>query len=165
MASRGSTGPNERWSGAVGLRPPLLGQLIRDIHWAFRGAVDEALAPHGLTLRQVAVLIALKRAPGQSNAELARGSLVTPQSMMDLLTGLEATGLVARPPDPGGGRALRAELTPAGETALGTCRRVIAETEARLLPGLSPDERRQLRELLERWLSSLRSMGMKPRPR
>jgi DNA-binding MarR family transcriptional regulator len=130
--------------------------LIRDVHWALRAALDEALAPHGLTLRQVGVLMALKRSPGLSNAELARGAFMTPQSMVELLSSMEGAGLVVRRPHPGGGRVLQAELTPAGTAALAACRSTMRETEDRLLADLSVGEQRELRALLARWLQSLR---------
>ena len=136
--------------------PALLGQLIRDVHMAFRAAVDEALRPQGLSLRQVAVLASLKRSPGQSNADLARGASMTPQSMVEVVRGLEGAALVGRRPHPGGGRALQAQLTPAGVAALTAGRAVIAQTESKLLSGLSMGERRQLRHLLERALALLR---------
>ena len=136
-----------------------LGQLVRDVHRALQAAFNEALRPHGYSLRQAAVLAALMQSPGQSNAELARGFFMTPQSMVDLLKAMEDAGLIIRRPPPAGGRVLPAELTPAGVHALRTCRSVIADTEARLLADLAPQERRQLRDLLERCLTSLRRAG------
>src|SRR5436305_7808749 len=116
--------------------PVPLGQLLRDALQAQRAAFDQVLQPHGLTLRQVGVLAALKRSPGLSNAELARRFFMTPQSMVELLRGLEAAGLVTRRPHPAGGRVLQAELTPAGTAALQAGRSVMDDTEARLLGDL-----------------------------
>ena len=129
--------------------------LLREIHFALRAAFDEALRPRGRTLRQVGVLAALKQSPGLSNAELARRFQMTPQSMIELLVALESAGLVTRERHPDGGRVLQAQLTPAGASQLRACRSVMGETEALLLAGLSRDDQRQLRELLERWVASL----------
>ena len=126
---------------------------------AFRAAVDEALRPQELNLRQVGVLASLKRSPGQSNADLARGASTTPQSMVEVLRGLEGAGLVERRPDPAGGRALQAELTPFGAAALGAGRAIIAQTESRLLADLTSAERSELRRLLERALVSVQTDG------
>jgi DNA-binding MarR family transcriptional regulator len=120
--------------------------------------VDGALRGHGVTLRQVAVLASLKRRPGQSNADLARGAHMTPQSMVEVLGTLEAAGLVARRPRPTGGRSLAAELTAAGGRELEACRATIAQTEARLLAGLTPAERLRLRALLEKWLEGMQAV-------
>ncbi|MBI3972476.1 MAG: MarR family transcriptional regulator [Chloroflexi bacterium] len=143
-------------------RPPPLGSLIRDTHRALWAALDEALRPYRLTLPQVGVLVALKRSPGLSNAELARGSFITPQSMAELLSGMEAAGLVTRRPHPAGGRVLPAELTPAGAATLQACRSAMMDVEARLLADLAPHEQRQLRDLLERCVASLRRAATQP---
>ena len=145
-----------RSAGAEPLPPPLIGPLIRDVHLAFRAAVDRALRPHALSLPQLAILVSLKRSPGLSNADLARGAYMTPQSMVELLAGLESAGLVVRHPHPRGGRALQAKLTPAGNAALLAARATIAHTESALLAGLTTPERRQLHRLLERALTALR---------
>ena len=139
-----------------GPEQPSLAQLLRDVHLALRSAFDEALLPHGVTLRQVGVLGALHRSPGLSNADLARRFFMTPQSMVELLSGMESAGLVTRRPHPAGGRVLQAELTPAGTAKLLASHSVMADAEARLLAGFRPPERRQLRELLQRVLESLR---------
>jgi DNA-binding MarR family transcriptional regulator len=145
-----------------GAEPPFLAALIRDFHRALQVAFDDALRPRGLTLRQVGVLATLQGTPRLSNAELARGSFMAPQSMGDLLGSLEAAGLISRHPHPAGGRMLAAELTPAGVAALHDCRAVIADTEGRLLADLPATERRLLRDLLERCLASLRRTARVP---
>jgi DNA-binding MarR family transcriptional regulator len=150
-----------RANDALGREPlrepqPPLGQLIRDVHLALRAAFDEALRPHGVTLRQLGVLAALMRSPGLSNADLARRFHMTPQSMVDLLRGLETTGLVVRRPHPAGGRVLQTELTSAGTAKLLACQAVMHDAEARLLAGVGQRDRLQLRNLLERVLATLR---------
>jgi DNA-binding MarR family transcriptional regulator len=124
-----------------------------------QAAVDAALQPRGFSLRHVAVLEALRASPGLSNADLARAQFMTPQSMFDLLSSMEAAGLVSRRPHPAGGRILQASLTPLGTAALRACRGVIADTEARLLAELSPDQRRTLQDLLRRSVESIRHAG------
>jgi hypothetical protein len=52
-------------------------------------AMVDALAPHSLTVTEFAVLTALKDQPGLSNADLARRTFVTPQSMHAVLKELE----------------------------------------------------------------------------
>ena len=136
-----------------------IGYLLKQAQQALRAVAAEALRPHGLTLAQFAVLVALKRTPGLSNAELARSSFIAPQSMAELLGGLEAAGLVTRRPSPTHGRVLEVALTPAGLETLQAVRPVMGSVEARLLADLAPHERRQLRSLLERCIASLHSVS------
>jgi DNA-binding MarR family transcriptional regulator len=136
--------------------PPSVIWLLKHVQSALRAAIEQALAPLGLTASQAALLSALAYDPGLSNAELARGSFMTPQSMVELLRGLEERELIVRHPDPSGGRAMQAELTARGAQQLSGVRRAMSEVEGRLLRELSPDERGNFREMLERCLSSLR---------
>jgi DNA-binding MarR family transcriptional regulator len=136
-----------------------LGLLLKHVQHALRSDVERALAGTGLTLAQAAALSALRFRSGQSNAELARAAFTRPQSMAEVLEGLLAAGLVARRPHPAGGRALLAELTPAGAEAVRAVDAAMGGVEARLLGDLSPAEQDQLRDLLSRCLASLRDGG------
>src|SRR3954471_3186270 len=64
---------------------------------ALRGAMDRALREHGLTVPQYSCLELLDHQPGLSNAELARGTFVTRQSMNVVLRNLQDAGLITRP--------------------------------------------------------------------
>jgi DNA-binding MarR family transcriptional regulator len=132
-----------------------LGYLVKRLHQALRGVAEEALRGHQLGLPQLSVLAAVGQSPGVSNAALARASFMTPPSMVELLAGLEQQGLVRRRRHPAGGRVRPAELTPRGLEALRTCQAALQGVEARLLAGLTPDERALLRGLLVRCLASL----------
>src|SRR5262249_22047407 len=128
----------------------------RHVQAALRTAIEDVLAPIGLTGAQVALLSALRSEPHLSNAELARATFVTPQSMVPLLGALEAKGFIVRRPHPSGGRAMPAELTPQGLKALQTGWTAVKLIEDRLLNDLSSTEQHQLRDMLERCLASLR---------
>jgi DNA-binding MarR family transcriptional regulator len=119
-----------------------------------RGELDVAVKPLGLTGQQVAVL-SLLRKPGASNAELARETGVTPQSMAEQLLKLERAGLVARTPDPANARVLRTALTAKGLQAVTRGGAEMARVEERLLAPLSSKEQRVLREALERCVNAL----------
>ena len=69
--------------------------------------MDKALREVCMTTAQYAALSALEAAPGLSGAELARRSLVTPQTMNAILVNLEAAGLVVRRPHPEHGPCYR----------------------------------------------------------
>jgi len=112
--------------------------LLKQLQKALRATIDEALAPAGLTFPEAAVLSELSLVSRRSNAELARASFVTPQSMVTLLKSLEARGLIARQPSPEGGRARPAGVTSEGTKQLMVFRLAMREVEHRLLRSLPP---------------------------
>jgi DNA-binding MarR family transcriptional regulator len=122
---------------------PRVAYVIGRLDRALRRHLDEGIAEHGLTALQYTTLSVLRARSGLSNAQLARRSFMTPQSMSEVLTRLEQKGLVRRDPDPDHGRILRVELTEAGREALTVCDGVVAEIEETMLGQLNPDERDQ----------------------
>ena len=78
-------------------------------------ASGAAVEPIGLTLPAYTALSVLRVKDGLSNAHLARLSLVTPQSMSEVLAQLVDKGYVRRRAEPGHGRVIRIELTRAGQ--------------------------------------------------
>jgi DNA-binding MarR family transcriptional regulator len=113
----------------------------------------------GIAGPQVAPLLALRREPGLSNAQLARRSYVTPQSMNDVVIALEQEGLIRRTPDGGNRRILRAYLTPAGRKFLAQWDKAIDQMEDRLFEGFTADELETLTVDLERCAEN---MGLRP---
>ncbi len=120
--------------------------------------MDEALREVGITTPQYAVLSVLAEEPGISNAQLARRTFVTPQTMNNILVRLEAAGLVERMEHPEHGRVLQAYLTEEGEKLRGACTQRVGAVEERMVSGLSVAERRVLLEAL-RGLSAALSRG------
>src|SRR5262245_55810185 len=116
--------------------------------------MDEALRPLGLTTPQYAALAALEAGP-LSGAELARRCFVTPQTMNELLVGLERRGLVARRPHATHGRVVEARLHPEGSAALATCHRAVQAVEERMVAGLDDAERRRLADALRGCVAGL----------
>jgi DNA-binding MarR family transcriptional regulator len=119
-------------------------------HAAYRLALDRALGSVGLTTPQFVALSRLAATPGLSNAELARQTSVTPQTMNVILSRLESSGLVLRRPHPGHGLILLAELTPAGRKIVDQGFRRAEAIEAYALEALGADERTLLLDLLGR---------------
>jgi DNA-binding MarR family transcriptional regulator len=76
------------------------------------------LAGVDLSVQEYTALSVLRARPKLSNAQLARRSLVTPQSMIETLSKLERRGLVTRARDPEHARILRAEITRVGRRLL-----------------------------------------------
>jgi DNA-binding MarR family transcriptional regulator len=130
--------------------------LIKNLHQALRGALDEALRDIEQTLPQQAVMATLVRMPGASNADLARAAFVSPQSMAELLQSLEEKSWVTRSPSPANARILQTKVTPAGTRALARAGAELAKVEERLTAALSSGEQKELRSLLVRCLETLR---------
>ncbi len=134
-----------------------VGYVLKRVQQALRAAMDEALRRHGLTIAQYAALSALEEEGGLSGAELARRSFVTPQTMNEIVTHLEATDLVERRRGDDG-RVLRASLTAAGLDLVGACHRAVAAIEERTVSGLNARERQQLLDGLRRCADALEAI-------
>ena len=120
---------------------PRISYLIGRLDRALRRRLDRALGPQQLTVRQYTTLSVLRARAGLSNAQLARRSLMTPQSMNEVLAGLVERGLVRRTPARDHGRVIQTELTAAGLTVLEACDEAVDRLEAEMLAELDPGER------------------------
>jgi DNA-binding MarR family transcriptional regulator len=105
-----------------------------------RGALDEALRPHGLTSAQYAVLSVLGRDEGASGADLARACNTTPQAMNGVLATLSRSGLIDRRPHPTHGRILQVSLTAEGARRLESATPAVRSLEACIDEGFTPAE-------------------------
>jgi DNA-binding MarR family transcriptional regulator len=127
---------------------PRLSYLIARLDRAVRRAIQERIRASGLTVPQFTALSVLHRREGLSNAQLARRSYVTPQSMHEIVLELERKGLVRRDPDPAHRKILRAAMTPAGRRVAQECEAAVAAMEDHMLGELGPKARDTLiREL------------------
>ena len=129
---------------------PRLGYLIGRLERVLRRRLTAAIEPDGLTLPAYTALSVLRAQDGLSNAQLARRSLVTPQSMSEVLALLVELGYVRRRAEPGNGRVIRMELTASGRRALERCDRAVDAVERELLSDLDADEAADLRDALLR---------------
>jgi len=117
--------------------------------------MDAALEAKGLTTPQYAVLSALELEPGISNAELARRSFVTPQTMIRIVGNLESLGLISRTAHPTHGKVLMATLTLEGARLVSSCHAEVTAVETRMLRRLGASERTTLQKLLEQCVAAL----------
>ena len=129
---------------------PRLTYVIGRLDRVLRRRLSAAVEPIGLTLPAYTALSVLRAQDGLSNAHLARRSLVTPQSMSEVLTLLADQGYVRRRAEPGHGRVIRTELTEAGTRALERCDRAVDDVEQEMLGDLDADEVTRLRGVLIR---------------
>ena len=118
-----------------------LGYRLKRAASALRTAMDDALRAHDLTVPQYSTLELLDQQPGLSNAELARGTFVTRQSMNVVLRGLQEHGLVHRPAVSDHGRALPTHLTDEGQRRLAAARDAVYAIDDRIAASV-PEERR-----------------------
>jgi DNA-binding MarR family transcriptional regulator len=125
-----------------------LGYLLRQAGVAHRGRMERALAALDVTPPQFVVLTMVANYPGLSNADLARLSLLTPQTMSVIVGNLLRTGALARRPHAVHGRIQHLEVTEAGKSLLARCREPVRTIETQLVAGLSPQEEQTIRKWL-----------------
>jgi DNA-binding MarR family transcriptional regulator len=125
-------------------KEPRFSYLVGRLDRALRRRLDDVLGEHGLTVRQYTTLSVLRARSGLSNAQLARRSLMTPQSMNEVLAALVALDYVERQPDASHGRVIRTQLTAAGEAVLAACDGAVDKLEEEMLSELDAAERERL---------------------
>jgi DNA-binding MarR family transcriptional regulator len=129
-------------------REPRISYVVARLERALRQELAERLRPTGLTLPQYTTLSVLRARSGLSNAQLARRSYITPQTMSEVIGSLEEKGLVERSSDPSHGRILRIKVTRRGGRLMERCDAAVNEMEEQMLAELSEQERAELRHAL-----------------
>lgn len=130
--------------------------VVARLERALRHTVNERVGPHGLTTLQYTTLSVLGRQRGGlSNAQLARRSYMTPQSMSEVIEALEARGLIERNPHPNHRRVFPATLTTKGRRVLEACDQAVGEMEEEMMRELTRTNRA---ELLEALMTCVRSL-------
>ena len=156
LSPRGGYG-GWRWYGrAVPETVPRVSYVVARLDRALRREIDARVRPHGLTATQYTALSVLASRAGLSNAQLARRSYITPQSMSQLTGALERQKLIERIPDPDHRRILRAQLTRKGKRVLAECDAAVDEMERRMLRDLPGPEHDTLRAQL---IACVRGLG------
>ena len=123
-----------------GLLPALadrLGYLMKHAHQRLTDLTGSALAPFGISGRELAVLIAIDDRAPLSQQEVARRLGVDRTTMVALIDDLENKSLVQRRQDPGDRRKNVVILTNAGRVTLRRASAVTEEAERRFLAPLS----------------------------
>ncbi len=133
-----------------------IGFALKVAQQALRTHMDSALQQIGLTTPQYAVLNFLQSEPGASNAELARRSFVTPQTMQGIVVALERSGFVVRAPHAKHGRVQTTELTKQGRDVLAVATGIVAGAEARLHAASAPLDPQAVTATLLRLAEALR---------
>jgi DNA-binding MarR family transcriptional regulator len=109
----------------------------------------------GMHLRHLVALAYVRDHDGCPQQDLADAFCMDANNVVLLLNELEQLGYATRLRDPHDRRRHVVQLTGAGRTALAHSERAQAAIEDDVLQALDPDERRNLRELLNRALRSV----------
>ena len=115
-----------------------------------RHPVERALADLRVTPPQFSVLTMLAAYPGISNADLARLTLLTPQTVSTIVANLERAGAIVRQPHHYHGRIQRIDLSETGKSLLAAYRERVQGIERHLADELSREEESVLRKWLVR---------------
>ncbi|PZE75831.1 MarR family winged helix-turn-helix transcriptional regulator [Curtobacterium sp. MCBD17_019] len=110
--------------------------------------ITAGMAERDLSLVQFGVLSCLADGAQMTSAEIARAVFVRPQSMSDVLDGMERRGLVHRVGVRARGRRNPAAITPAGQAALDAAQTVALATNDLSTFGLDASQSAQLNALL-----------------
>jgi DNA-binding MarR family transcriptional regulator len=129
--------------------------VVARLERAVRAAINIRVKPYGLTTLQYTTLSVLGRRGELSNAQLARRSYMTPQSMSEVIEALERKGLIRRDQHPNHRRVFPAKLTATGVKVLEACDEAVRAMEAEMLRDLDEDERAALYHGL---ISAVRAM-------
>jgi DNA-binding MarR family transcriptional regulator len=125
-----------------------LGYLLKHAQERLSGLTAEALAPFGVTGRQLAVLVAIDDRVPLSQQEVARRLGVDRTTMVSLIDELEAMRLVQRRPDAADRRRNVVAVTPDGRATLDGASGAARDAERRFLGALPGPEAAALRRAL-----------------
>jgi DNA-binding MarR family transcriptional regulator len=123
------------------LRGPSLIYIVGRLNQGITRELRTLLRSWDLSVQEYTSLSVLDLRPGLSNAQLARRALVTPQSMLEILSKLESRGLVERSVNPVHGRVIRNELSERGRRVLEVASPEVDELQDRIFAGLSETQR------------------------
>ncbi len=127
------------------------GYLLRQAGVAHRHRFERELTAVGITNPQFVVLTMLASYPGLSDADLARLSLLTPQTVSVIVANLIKAGWVERRKHAVHGRIQHIDVTESGRAMLAACRKPVQRLDAWLRDDLKPAEEAVIR----RWLVRL----------
>lgn len=125
-----------------------IGYLLQQAAAAHRLRMERALSDLRVTPPQFAILTMIAAYPGISNADLAKLTSLTPQTITVIVGNLEKAGSIERQPSASHGRILENTITTGGQSLLADCRQRVAVVEAELLADLPANDE----QVLRRWL-------------
>ena len=133
-----------------------LGYKLKKAQHALRLHMDDALKEVNLTTPQYAVLSQLELETGLSNAELARRSFITAQTMHGIVANLEKRGLIKRINSMTHGRILSTALTDTGRNVVRKSHDLIKAIEKKMTSSM---DQRQIQDFDKMLSQCLEKMG------
>lgn len=131
------------------------GFLLSDAARLLRKLIDRRLQPFGLTRAQWAVLAALANRDGLSQSELADEIEIEKSTAGRLIDHVQARGWIERRPIPKDRRIWGVYLTADARPLIENVMRIVLETRAEMLSGLTPEQQVQIVETLRLVKSNL----------
>ena len=125
------------------------GFLLRRAHQISAAVFEDACKGLGLTPAQYGVLTVLQAHPGLGQSNLARALGFDKVTVLRVLRGLQARGLVARAPAQDKRRSISVMLTSAGAALLQQAQKPAERAYRRLMAPLDKDQQEQLLGLLQ----------------
>ena len=122
--------------------------LLRQASASVRLALDRALAKEDMTYPQQSVLTMIRAYEAICAADLARLTMLTPQTINGIVRGLELRGAITKEPDPVNGRILRLIITEEGRALNKRCRALTAPIQATLKARMNA----QTEAVIRQWL-------------
>ncbi|MEO6013059.1 MAG: MarR family transcriptional regulator [Devosia sp.] len=113
----------------------------------------------GGTAGPMPVFLALLNGDAQPQKELARSAAVEQPTMANTLNRMERDGLIERTPDPADGRSMLISLTKLGRQQAAQAMDAATTVNALALAALTPQERTQLLDMLQRLIGVLEQDG------
>jgi DNA-binding MarR family transcriptional regulator len=149
---------SEKQSSAGSWTPqhPRLIYFLNQANQAIRSRLEDALREIQMTAVQYTVLSVIEARDGVSSAGLARRFFVTPQTMNELIAGLERREFITRSENPTNRRILTMELTKTGHSILRQCNEIADRIERDVCGWMTPDQYEQLRTLSREMARELR---------
>lgn len=138
--------PPPRGLSRLYVRP---GFLLRRAHQISAAVFQDECRELALTPAQFGVLTVLKAHPGLGQSSLARALGFDKVTVLRVLRGLEARGLIARAPTKGSKRNVSVALTADGAIVLAQAQKPAERAYRRLLAPLDPRQQDQLVALLQ----------------
>jgi DNA-binding MarR family transcriptional regulator len=143
--------------------PPLTTYLLRRAQILITRNLTDCLEAYNLTPAQYLMLSLSRRGGEMSSASLARRFTISPQSMNEMIAGLEKKKLIARTVAGERRRTLQINLTPEGAKLLKACDRTVGRMERRLFSSLSATELHTFRSVLIKLTGSPSTRDEAPR--
>ena len=125
-----------------------IAMALRAAYLSMHRQADALMAPFGLTANQFVLLSILDDQDGISQQELCNRACSDPNTIRAMVVALETGGHLSRETDPNDGRAWRLRLTANGRRTYQKAKTGSDSFRHRLSAELSPQETRQLLDML-----------------